>query len=129
MSNLINLIREADDFCSLGAIELPLLIEAERKLGVTFANDYKEYALEFGAATFNSRELTGVCSSERLSVVSATERARHFYPQFPRSAYVIEELLFDHIVVIQDTKGIIYSYGPEDKEEQIANSLKEYLSL
>ena len=129
MSNLINLIREADDFCALGAIEVPLLIEAERKLGVTFANDYKEYALAFGAATFYSRELTGVCSSERLSVVSATERARHFYPQSPQKAYVIEELLFDHIVVIQDSKGLVFSYGPEDKAKKIADSLEDYLNL
>jgi len=129
MSDVIRKIQAADDFAALGAVELSEVKNAENSLGVAFASDYKEYALAFGAATFNSRELTGVCSSERLSVVSATERARHFYPQFPQNAYVIEELLFDHIVVIQDSKGLVFSYGPADKAKKIADSLEDYLNL
>ena len=127
MSELVNLIRAADDFCSLGAAKPSLIQEAETHLGVAFANDFKEYALEFGAATFNGRELTGICRSDRLNVVSVTERARAFYSNFPRSAYVVEELLFDHILIIQDSDGCIYSYGPQDRATQIAKSLREYL--
>ena len=129
MSELVNLIREADGFCALGAVKASMLNKAEEALGVAFASDYKEYALAFGAATFDGRELTGVCESERLSVVSATERARRFYPMFPQDAYVIEELLFDHILIIQNAEGLVFSYGPEDNAKVIANSLQKYLDL
>lgn len=127
MSDLIRMIQESDDFCAMGAIPPTLLNNAEKELGVVFANDYKEYVLTFGAATFNSRELTGICSSDRLNVVTVTKRARQFYPNFPENAYVVEELMFDHVFIIQDSKGSIFSYGPKDSANLIANSLEGYL--
>ena len=83
--------------------------------------------MAFGAASFDGRELTGVCQSERLSVVSATERARQTYPEFPKTLYVIEELGFDHVIVGQDSSGKVYAYGPRDSGEMIAESLQSYL--
>ena len=127
MSELINMIQAADDFCSIGSASSSTIANAEKKLKVVFADDYKEYVLNFGAATFDGRELTGICNSNRLNVVSVTEQARQYYPSFPSNAYVIEELMFDHILIIQDSLGRIYSYGPKDSATQIAKSLKAYL--
>lgn len=62
-----------------------------------------------------------------MSVVPVTERARNFYQAFPKDAYVIEELLFDHVVSIQKPDGTVFSYGPNGAEEPIAASLSEYL--
>lgn len=127
MSELITLIQNANDFCAIGAAEFREIEIAEKNLGVSFADDYMEYVLAFGAASFCSRELTGICKSERLNVLSATNRARQYYHDFPKNMYVIEELLFDHIVMIQNCEGMVFSYGPSEKVEEVAGSLRAYL--
>lgn len=94
---------------------------------LTFSADYKEYLSAFGAATFCGKELTGICASERLNVIAVTQRARNYYKGFPDDAYVVEEMLFDHFLVIQKTDGSVFSYGPNESEELIAESLSLYL--
>ena len=111
----------------LGAASKEQIADAENELKLKFSEDYKEYLSTFGAATFCGKELTGICSSERLSVIAVTQRARSFYKSFPNDAYVIEEMLFDHFHVIQKADGAIFSYGPNDSEELIADSLSMYL--
>lgn len=127
MEELLKLIKDADYFYALTGADLSQVEEAEKNLGVCFADDYKAYVQAFGAATFDGHELTGICKSERLSVVASTERAREFFTQFPMDLYVIEEMQFDCIITVQDSEGIVYSYGPGDKATQIADSLQEYL--
>ncbi len=127
MSKLPELIKGAYYFVSLQPADDSSIEAAESQLGLSFAADYKEYLLAFGAASFDGRELTGVCKSERLSVVSSTESARAFYPQFPPKAYVVEDLGFDHVLVVQDRSGKVYEYGPGDSGKKIAESLQQYL--
>lgn len=127
MSTFLELIKGASFFVSLQPAASSSIEAAESQLGITFAPDYKEYLLAFGAASFDGRELTGVCESERLNVVSATERARTFYPKFPKNTYVVEELGFDHVLILQDSSGKVYSYGPSDSGDVIAESLQDYL--
>ena len=127
MIELIKLMQEADNFYSLGGTDAGQIEEAEKQLGLVLADDYKTYIITFGAATFDGHELTGICKSDRLSVISTTKRARSFYRHFPEDKYVIEELQFDNILTVQDSTGNIYSYGPEDEGKQIASSLQQYL--
>ena len=127
MDVLNSLIKEADNFISLQPVSASKIQEAEDKLGLSFAEDFKEYLAEFGVASFNGKELTGICDSERLSVVSITEKARHDYPQFPKNAYVIEDLYIDHILILQDCSGKVYAFAPDDYGREIAGTLKEYL--
>lgn len=127
MSDLTAQIKDAENFVSLQPADSAGILAAEARLGLLFAPDYKEYLLAFGAATFSGKELSGICKSERLSVVSLTERARRIYPRFPENAYVIENLGFDLIFIVQDASGRVYSYGPADAGELIAGSLEEYL--
>ena len=127
MSELINLIKTAEDFTALGSATGAKIEQAETALGLSFASDYRKYVTSFGVATFSGRELTGICNSTRLNVVAATERARNYFPKFPANAYVVEELMFDHIIIIQDSTKQVYSYGPNDKSKRIAKSLQEYL--
>ena len=121
------MIRKSDDYYSLNPVDIQQVKNAEDALSVAFAEDYKEYVKEFGAVSFDGHELTGICESKRLSVVLSTERARQFYANFPPNMYVIEELQFDHVLIVQDATGTVYSYGPSDKCERIASSLEEYL--
>ena len=127
MSELVELIKKSEYFCCLGGVNLSQVVAAEQELGLTFAEDYKEYILEFGAASFSGHELTGMCDSERLSVISTTEKARAFFSGIPNELYVIEDLYFDHVLVVQDSSGAVYYYGPEDEKKKVANSLKDYL--
>lgn len=126
MSALTTLIKDASNFYSLKPADSSAVSAAEAQLGLQFASDYKEYLLAFGAATFDGRELTGVCDSERLGVVPSTERARQLFPHFPKDAYVVEDLSFDHVYIVQDSSGKVCSYGPSDSGELIARSLIEY---
>ena len=127
MFEMINKIREAEDFASLGAASEEQIVDAEQRLQLVFSKDYKEYLHAFGAATFYGKELTGICSSERLSVIAVTQRARDYFRNFPNDAYVIEELYFDHCLIIQKEDGTVYNYGPNDSEELIAGSLSSFL--
>lgn len=127
MEELLDLIKAADDFYSMNGADLSSVKQAENELGLIFADDYKEYVLAFGVATFDGHELTGVCNSDRLSVVATTKRARDFFPQFPEELYVVEEMQFDHILTVQDSTGAVFNYGPADEAKRIAGSLQEYL--
>ena len=127
MLNLIQKIQEAEDYASIGAASSEQIAAAEKALHLTFASDYKEYLSAFGVATFCGKELTGICSSERLNVIAVTQRARNYYKSFPDDAYVIEELLFDHFLVIQKADGAVYNYGPDSSEELVGKSLESYL--
>ena len=127
MDELLNLIRSADDFCSMSGVSSSQVEQAEQELGLAFADDYKAYVLTFGAASFDGRELTGICKSDRLCVIPVTKRARELYPQFPENMYVIEEMQFDHILTLQDSSGAVFNYGPGDEAKRIAVSLQEYL--
>lgn len=127
MLDLIKKIQEAEDYASLGAVSSEQIAAAEKVLHLTFASDYKEYLSAFGAATFCGKELTGICTSERLNVIAVTQRARNYHKNFPDDAYVVEELLFDHFLVIQKADGTVYNYGPDDSEELVSESLEAYL--
>lgn len=127
MSKLLEYMAKTEDFCSLGAVSLSQVQSAESKLGLSFAKEYIEYVMEYGAASLGTHELTGICGSQRISVVSTTSRARKVFPRFPKGAYVVEELNIDHMIIIQDKSGKIYTYGPQDNQTKIANSLLEYL--
>ena len=59
----------------LGAASKEQIADAENELKLKFSEDYKEYLSTFGAATFYGKELTGICSSERLSVHEASIKA------------------------------------------------------
>ena len=127
MNVFLNRISEFEDFCCLGSTEQSRIEEFEQLLGLVFSEDYKEYALKYGAASFDGHELTGICDSERLSVVTSTNRARAFYPHFPPNMYVVEEMLIDHVLSVQDSTGTVYSYGPDDQAKELASSLQEYI--
>lgn len=54
-------------------------------------------------------------------------RARKRYLQMPQRYYVVEEWNIDHVIVVQDSQGIIYEYGSLDKATERFDSLEEYL--
>lgn len=127
MFDFVEKIRESEDFIPQKPVTDEVIKQTEQKLKLAFADDYKAFLQQYGAALLGDKEINGICDAVRLSVVEATERARDFFPGFPEDAYVIEELHIDHIITIQKADGVVYNYGPADKAKRIAGSLGEYL--
>ena len=122
------LLKEDDHFISmpLGASEEEIL-NAEKRLNLNFSKEFKSYTSEFGSASIKNHEITGVVKSPRLDVVTQTIIEREKDPYLPMNLYVVERFDIDHIVLLQNSKGEIYSHVANDKQIKIANSLEEYL--
>lgn len=99
---------------------------AEKELGVTFAEDYREYVLKYGVISARGIELTGVTTAKRLDVVSVTKTEREM-SNIPKNMYVIENVAIDGIVVLQNTSGEVFSIAPHEPLKRICSSLSEYV--
>ena len=101
----------------------------EKKLLVSFSNDYCDYLKAFGVASVNSHDLTGICKSKRLNVVDVTKEERERMPEVPQNWYVIEQAHIDGIVIWQDGDGKVYQTAPGTEPLKIADSLVDYIKL
>ena len=128
MSNVTEILKQKNNFyCIRGVSEEDILL-AEKNIGIKFADDYKQYLLEFGCASWEGHELTGLISSERLNVVDVTKFYRDRY-NIPDNVYLIENLNIDNTFIWQDSDGIVYQTTGDSKLNKIANSLIEYVNL
>lgn len=103
------------------------IVEAEKKLGVSFADDYTQYVQKYGVISARGIELTGITTHERLSVVSVTQKERNLNANIPANMYVIENIAIDGIVALQDETGKVYSVTPNNKPKLVYNCLAEYV--
>lgn len=101
--------------------------DAEKQLGVTFADEYKEYLSTFGVITADGIELTGISNSEYRDVVRVTKKNKELNPKVPNSYYVVEDTGMDGIVIWQDSKGNIYQSNPGKKPVRVSYTLKDYI--
>ena len=122
---LVERIKACPKMVSLTPVTSERIKEAEEELGVTFANDYKEYTEAFGAASFNGHELTGICGFRRLDVRTVTKENWKDGSKMLEGLYVIEVLGIDGITVWQDGKGNVFELNGQHLRK-IANSLEEY---
>ena len=128
MSKIVELMLQKKPFVFSGEITEEQIKDAEEKLGVRFAEDYREYVAVFGTASYYGHELTGICTSDSsVNVIDVTVAEREFISNIPNGWYVIEQTHVDGIVIWQDEKGRVYraSFGKWDK---IFDSLVEYVS-
>ena len=126
MKQFIDDLKNNPNFFAEKGASLIQIKDAEKKLGLKFAPDFKECLYEFGAISVAGHELTGFSADKNLDVVEATEKNREKL-NFKKNLYVIEETHIDGIIVLQDSKGMIYEISPYSKVKKIANSLAEYL--
>lgn len=106
------LIDELPEMCFIGSVQEAKIQDAEKELGVIFADDFVEYTKHYGAVSSEGMEWLGVINSKRLSVVDRTNSYRNLYPSFPKNMYIVEELGIDGAVVLQDSKANLYYYSP-----------------
>ena len=125
--SIVNIIQSQNGLVH-GKPATPKMIEdAEKTLSVYFAEDYKQYVKEFGVATFEGHNLTGISPGYRLDVTVMTNDLREIYPSVPQDCYVIEDAYIDGIVIWQNQKGVIFQATLDSYPIRIANSLAEYI--
>ena len=117
------------DFCAIGKVDQVRIEEAERALGLSFAEEYRAYLAAFGVAAACGHELTGLCDSLRLNVVSVTEVARADVARVPADWYVVEQTGMDGALCWQSGQGKIYQTMPGREPILLCDSLLAYVTL
>lgn len=126
--NIIDTLKKKEMIICSGSVTSDRIAEAEKALGLAFADDYKEYVSRMGSASFIGHELTGISVAQRVDVSAATLRNRELFPEVPSDWYVVEEANIDDIVLWQDSTGCIHQTQPNREPQIIASSFAEYVS-
>lgn len=127
MLKFIDKLSQMRAFKSRKAATVEQIKDAESILGVTFADEYKEYLFVYGAASVFGHEFTGISSNSRISVVDVTLEERELN-NVGDHLYVVEQTNIDGIVIWQDSKGNIYKSHPDSDVKIICKSLSDYLN-
>lgn len=126
MSKIVDALKACEKLRAGGAVNESDISFAEEALGLEFSSEYKEYLKEFGFASYMGHEFTGICKSARLNVVDVTQETRNLYDIAP-DMYVVEETGYEGVVILQNTKGIIFQIEPNGSPKQISQSLTDYI--
>lgn len=127
MNGIIQTLKNKERLVVFKPADTRDITEAESKLELKFAGEYKEYAAAYGAASYYGHELTGICGIPYLDVVSVTEQERSVNPKVPQNWYVVEETHIDGIVFWQDENGVIYRSHPNAIPVKVYDSMEEYV--
>ena len=127
MSKIIDVVNNLPDLLTTGAADSESIQNAEKELGLKFADEYKEYLGEFGSILAEDVEITGIAKSKNRNVVTVTLREWDLNTQVEHSLYVVETLAIDGIIIWQDEFGCIYESTLNNKPKKIASSLVDYL--
>lgn len=126
--NFTNLISEKQAFRKRKSATAKVIMEAEKLLGVKFAEEYKEYLSNFGSASIYGHEFTGICDIERVNVVDVTKEERKLNTFVSQEFYVVEQLNIDGIVIWQSRDGSVFMSMPSNVFKKINESLSEYIN-
>ena len=129
MSIIFDELKDRQDFYFEDTVSMEKIKMAEEKLGLQFADDYKEYVTHYGTISWNGHELTGISCDINLDVVAVTEKQWNRNLLVEHILYVIEEAHIDGIVIWQSNTGEIFQTSPNTKPKKISDSLTEYISL
>ncbi len=108
MASIAELLKSKEDSILGKGISEEKIALAEKELGLSFADDYKEYLITVGLAMCNGHEFTGIGKEERTNVVSVTKQMRGLFPDIPDDWYVIENENMDFALIWQDSEGNVY---------------------
>ena len=127
MCSIVKVIENLPGLRSLSPMSEQDIDNAEKSLGVRFAEEYRIYTKKFGAISANGFELTGVVNASRLNVVNVTTSERNLNQNISNNMYVIENTGIDGILMLQNNKGEIFEITPNSKPSKKFSSLVEYL--
>lgn len=100
---------------------------AEEKLGLRFAEEYREYLSYFGMVWSDIIAISGICDDEDYEVVALTDKLKKVYLGIPSDFYVIEDVGVDGLVIWQSGTGEIYQSIPNTNPVKIFDSLSDFL--
>ncbi len=115
------------DFYGLDGASQEAVANAESKLGLSFAQDYRDYVATYGIASANGHELTGITKADRLDVVKVTLGERKISEAVDASWYVIERIGIDGATAWQDQDGRVFVTIGGIHPKLVAPSLFDYL--
>ena len=92
MNSIVTSIMNKSGILFFEGVSEHMIEKVEKQLDTVFHSEYKEYLKHFGAASFDSHELTGICKAERLNVFYVTIKERKKNNNIPMNYYVIEEI-------------------------------------
>ena len=127
MSYWIDIILENNLYSAAQPASPDQIGNTEKKLGLSFATEYKVFLSTVGACLCFGHEIKGIADNSNLSVLDATVEARKSLDLIPHSWYVIEDFHMDGIIILQDKNGSVYQMAPETAPFKIADSLEAYL--
>lgn len=128
MKNIVELVNSLPNMLPLKPATVAQIEDAEKQINLKFAEEYKEYLLNFGAILADGIELSGIAKSEYRNVVMVTKREWNLNSKVPHHMYVIENARVDGIIIWQDEKGVIYRTTYDTEPIRISKSLFEYIS-
>jgi hypothetical protein len=128
MKKIVDIINNLTNLLPLKPASDNEITDAELQLGLSFAEEYKDYLAEFGAIMADGIELSGIAKAEHRNVVILTKKEWNLNPKVPNTMYVIENTYVDGIIIWQNMKGIIYQTQPNTEPRKIADSMAEYIS-
>lgn len=105
-----------------GGVSEDKITSAENVLGLHFSPEYRELLINYGSLFLKGEEFLGI------EVADITLRVREEYSGFPQDMYVISNTYIDGVLLVQDRKGMIYTYQSKGGSQKIADSLSEYIS-
>lgn len=127
MSEIIEGIEKLENLRYVKGASNNDIIAAEKQLGISFANDYKDYLKKYGTIIAKNVELTGLNVSLRINVVNVTLKERELNDDFPEGMYVIENISINGILILQSESSEVYEFIPHNKLKKISNNLSEYI--
>lgn len=126
MVDIINVIEKLENLRHLQPATTTQIDDAEKQLGLLFANEYKQYLEKYGVISAKGLELTGITASSRLNVVEVTKNDREMH-NIPNDMYVIENMAIEGIILLQNSIGEIYEIHENRSVNKIYSSLCEYI--
>ncbi len=126
MHNLVEEIKKGEDvYYGEGASE-DQISKAEEELGVTFADEYKDYLRAFGCVDYYGIEFTGITDDPDCDVVESTRALREQDPGTDR-LYLVLDTLYEDIHFWQSASGEIYRVEPGTKPYKVHDSFYDFL--
>lgn len=128
MSKIVERISAIPDLQYLEGCSMEQIEDAQKKLGMVFPDEYKEYVKEFGAICFFGTEWTGLNVDGYLNTVEATKQEMGVNKKFPSKCFVLEDIGIDAKLAIVDEEGNVFILQ-RDKKELLCKSISEYLDI
>ena len=124
MSNLFGHVKEK--LYHLNGADVDTVLEAEKKMGIRFSPDYRNYLMEYGVVSFGSHEWMGLGGAPYLDVVEETLAERERNQRFPKDCYIVENLGIDGVFILQNEEGMVYQLSDAGLRK-IGSCLEDYI--